>query len=102
MQGIWAWKGTGQPYTCRLRIFDVRLTYKRHTNNILAMKTLKSYRFDDQTVQLIEELKSDLRLENNSAVLRRAVTLLKIACETKANGGKLIFKDVDGERELVL
>lgn len=66
------------------------------------MKRLKSYRFDDQTIQLIKQLKSNLHLENNSAVLRRAVTLLKIAYEAKANGGRLILKDNAGERELVL
>ena len=66
------------------------------------MKKLKSYRFDDKTIGLIEELKGSLSLETNSSVLRRAIVLLKLADDTNKNGGIIICRDENGDRELIL
>lgn len=66
------------------------------------MKTLKSYRFDEPTINLIDDLKTRLRLENNSAVLRRSLTLLKVASDAADNGGSVIIRDSNGDREIVL
>lgn len=65
-------------------------------------KILKSYRFDENTINLIDELKESLHLENNSAVLRRALTLLKLAADTKEVGGSLILRDGECDKELIL
>lgn len=65
-------------------------------------KKLKSYRFDEHTLELIEELKESLHLENNSHVIRRAITLLKLASDTTGNGGQLILRKNNADRELIL
>ena len=66
------------------------------------MKQLRSYRFDEHSLALIEELKEGLKLENNSAVLRKAIALLKIATETTQEGGSIILRTPTGEKEIVL
>lgn len=65
-------------------------------------KTLKSYRFDEHTLQLIEELRVALHLSNNSDVLRRSLTLLKLAVDAQKNGGAISIKVGDVEREVIL
>lgn len=65
-------------------------------------KTLKSYRFDDNTLLLIEELRETLRLSNNSDVIRRALTLLKLASDAQLGGGAIILKTDSKEREILL
>lgn len=65
-------------------------------------KTLKSYRFDENTLQLIEELREALHLSNNSDVLRRSLTLLKLAVDNQQKGGAITLKNDTSEREIVL
>ena len=65
-------------------------------------KTLKTYRFDDHTLQLIEELKVSLHAGNNSEVIRRALTLLKLAVDNQKQGGAVSLKCGETEREVVL
>lgn len=65
-------------------------------------KTLKSYRFDDKTVELIDELREALHLSNNSDVLRRSLTLLKLAVDNQTAGGSIALKNDTTEREIVL
>lgn len=65
-------------------------------------KKLKSYRFDSDTIALIEQLKRSLHLENNSAVLRKAITLLNLANSVVEGGGKLVVRDDNGDREILL
>lgn len=64
----------------------------------MKSKKLVSYRFDDNTLELIEGIKIKLELENNSAVLRRAITLLKLASESE----KVILVQDGNEREVLL
>jgi len=88
---------------CIVHTNDIQLTYMSRIHQFSGMKkVLKSYRFDENTIVLIEELKASLRLENNSAVLRRAITLLNVAATTVDSGGKVIIRDDDGEREVLL
>jgi|GEM_PF-5615800 len=65
-------------------------------------KTLKSYRFDEKTVELIEELRESLHLSNNSDVLRRSLTLLKLAVDNQAAGGSIALKTQNSEKEIVI
>lgn len=65
-------------------------------------KVLRSYRLDEKTLQLIEELKDSLNLSNNSDVLRRAITLLKLASDNQNFGGSICLKSKDSEREIIL
>lgn len=65
-------------------------------------KTLKSYRFDENTLQLIDELREALHLSNNSDVLRRSLTLLKLAVDNQQKGGTITLKNDTSEREIVL
>ncbi len=61
-------------------------------------KRLVSYRMDENTLEVIESIKQKLELENNSAVLRRAITLLKLASESE----KVILVQDGNEREVLL
>jgi hypothetical protein len=65
-------------------------------------KQLRSYRFDDRSLALIEQLKQELNLDNNSAVLRKAITLLKMAADASKTGGSIVLRTSDGEKEIVL
>lgn len=63
---------------------------------------MKSYRFDDHTLDLIDTLRVQLNLSNNSEVLRRSITLLKLAVDNQAKGGAVVIKNADSEREILL
>lgn len=65
-------------------------------------KKLKSYRFDEKTINLIDELRESMGLENNSDVLRRSLALLKIANNAQIQDEKLIVKSKSGDREIIL
>ncbi len=65
-------------------------------------KTMKSYRFDEHTLDLIDALRVQLNLSNNSEVLRRSITLLKLAVDNQAKGGAVVIKNADSEREILL
>ena len=66
------------------------------------MKTLKSYRFDESTINLIEGLREDLHFSNNSDVLRRALTLLKIVVVNQKRGGSVVLKLEKSSKEIVI
>jgi hypothetical protein len=64
----------------------------------MKTKKLVSYRMDEHTLEVIESIKQKLELENNSAVLRRAIALLKLASESE----KVILIQDGNEREVLL
>ena len=65
-------------------------------------KTLKSYRFDQNTLDLIDNLRDSLHLSNNSDVIRRALTLLKLAIDNQEKGGSIALA-IDGQtKEIIL
>ena len=63
---------------------------------------LRSFRFDDKTMSLILSLKESLGLESNSMVIRRAITLLKLAADAKADGGSVVIRTPEGDKGLML
>ena len=65
-------------------------------------KILKSYRFDEHTLELIEGLREELHLSSSSDVLRRALTLLKLAVDNQSRGGSVVLKSELGDREVLL
>lgn len=65
-------------------------------------KVLKTYRFDENTLSLIDDLRDDLHFANNSDVIRRALTLLKLAVDNQKKGGAIVLKTESSEREIVL
>lgn len=62
-------------------------------------KKLKSYRFDDATIQSIDDLRVNLELDSNSAVIRKAIKLLKMAADSD---GILLFVEGGKERQVLL
>ncbi len=66
------------------------------------MKTLKSYRFDESTVALIERLRADLNYANSSDVLRRALTLLSLVNDNQKKGGSVVLKLEKSSKEIVI
>ena len=65
-------------------------------------KILKSYRFDEHTLDLIEELRISMHMSNNSDVLRRSLTLLKLAVDAQKSGGTVAIKVNGSEREVII
>lgn len=79
----------------------VHLTYML-SNRLVMSKTLKSYRFDQNTLDLIDDLRESLHLSNNSDVIRRALTLLKLAIDNQEKGGAIALA-IDGQtKEIIL
>lgn len=58
----------------------------------------KTFEFDEMSMKVIEEIKLKLNLEDNSDVLSRSITLLKIAADASENG----LTTVIGGREVLL
>lgn len=65
-------------------------------------KILRSYRFDEHTLNLIDEMRVALHLSNNSDVLRKSLTLLKLAVDNQNTGGTIVLKNASCEKEVVL
>jgi len=66
------------------------------------MKTLKSYRFDESTINLIEILRKDLHFSNSSDVLRRALMLLSLVNDNQKKGGSVVLKLEKSSKEIVI
>ena len=66
------------------------------------LKTTKTYRFDESTLAIIDELKASLNISNNSEVLRRAITLLKLASDNQLSGGSICLKNSNSMREILI
>lgn len=66
-------------------------------------KKLKSYRLDDKTIGVIENIRETIHAESNSEVLRRAITLMHIAATAAEHEEKLILRDKEGgEKEILI
>jgi hypothetical protein len=65
-------------------------------------KVLKSYRFDDSTIDLIQALKKDLGVSNSSDVLRKAVGLLDKVQKNQEQGGELLVTDGSGKSRSII
>lgn len=67
------------------------------------MKKMKSYRLDEKTVKLIDEISITLSLESNSEVIRRSIALLKIVADATSEGDDLILRKQGGrEKQLII
>jgi hypothetical protein len=69
--------------------------------------SLTTFKFDGQILATMNELKKSTNATSRAEVVRRAVTLLKLIQDAKANGEKIVVraKNAKGrsvERELIL
>lgn len=58
-----------------------------------------SFKFDEKTTQLIDELKEHSHASSRTEVLRKALYLLKLATEAQQEHKKLIIRGNDNEPE---
>lgn len=64
-----------------------------------------NFRFDEQTSDLLEQLKVDSGSASKSEVVRKALALLKIATDAKKHNERLVIQANDDhgkEREILL
>lgn len=63
-----------------------------------------SFKFDEKTTSLIDELKDSSHASSRTEVLRKALYLLKLATEAQKKNGRLIIKDGESglDREIVM
>jgi hypothetical protein len=85
---------------CKCNVYTIALPELNIANTM--SKVLKTYRFDENTLDLIDELRVDLHLSNNSDVIRRALTLLKLASDNQKKGGAIMLKTESADREIIL
>ena len=65
------------------------------------MKTLKSYRLDDRTIESIEDIKTQLHLDSDSETVRKAINFLKFCARAESKGSKVVIVDKDGNQKQV-
>lgn len=58
-----------------------------------------SFKFDERTTQLIDELKESSHASSRTEVLRKALYLLDLASKAQADNKRLIIKGEDNEPE---
>ena len=61
-----------------------------------------SYKFDKRTIKILEDLKHSLGLPNTPAVLKRAITLLKVAADAREKGQAIYIRKARGEYEEIV
>lgn len=59
-------------------------------------------RFDNKLTETVNDLREELNLETNGEVVRRAITLLKVAAAGVKRGERLYLIDVDSRKEILL
>lgn len=61
-----------------------------------------SFKFDEKTVAMLDELQNESNASSKTEVIRRALYLFKFCLNANKNGDHLILKDKGGEqREIV-
>lgn len=58
-----------------------------------------SFKFDEKTTQLIDELKESSHASSRTEVLRKALYLLKLASQAQQEHKRLVIKGAEGEPE---
>ncbi len=58
-----------------------------------------SFKFDENTTQLIDKLKKDSHASSRTEVLRKALYLLDLASQAQLENKHLVIKGNDGEPE---
>ena len=63
---------------------------------------MKNFNLDKNAVRVLENIRIQMGLKDDAEVLRRAITLLKIASDNDENGGKLYVEVHGVKKEIVL
>lgn len=66
------------------------------------MKTLKSFRLDEHTLQDIEHIKEVLDVKSSTDVIRKALALMAAVKKCENEGGSLVFVSDDGQEKAVI
>jgi len=67
------------------------------------MAGVTSFILDTKSREALEELRETLNASSNAEVIRRALTLLRLAAKTTSAAGHVILREQDGrEREVVM
>ncbi len=61
-----------------------------------------TFGFDKKTMATLDELKEELGASSKAEVIRKAITLLKLAQQTQSKGGHLTLEDADGNKSRLL
>jgi hypothetical protein len=67
-----------------------------------AMSRQMSFTVNDQTLKIIEELKSQFDLPSNAAVVRRAIALARLAAQSADENHVLTIVDKDQQVQKVV
>lgn len=60
-----------------------------------------TFSFGENVIKLIDELRKEIKARSRSAVLRTALTLLKLALDARRNGAELTIK-MDGKEQRII
>jgi hypothetical protein len=67
------------------------------------MADITSFALDRKSREALAELRDTLNASSNAEVIRRALTLLRLAARTASNDGHVILREKNGdEREVVM
>jgi Ribbon-helix-helix protein, copG family len=67
------------------------------------MADVTSFVLDQKSREALNELRDTLNASSNAEVIRRALTLLRMAARTTSEDGKVILREKSGaEREVVM
>ena len=61
-----------------------------------------TFGFDKKTMSTLDELKEELGASSKAEVLRKAITLLKLAQQVQSKGGHVTLEDADGTKSRLL
>ena len=61
-----------------------------------------SFKFDEKTTQLIDDIKNRSHSASRTEVMRKALYLLDLASRQQSENGHLIIRDKDGNEKEIL
>lgn len=61
-----------------------------------------SFKFDEKTTDLIDELKEKSHASSRTEVIRKALFLLKVASQAQENDTELVIKGKDNSEKVIL
>jgi len=64
---------------------------------------LVNFRFDPEAINELDGLQKTVKASSRAEVIRRALTLLKMATDVSDEGGRLYIEDAEGhQKEIVI
>ena len=66
------------------------------------MTTATSFKFNEFTLNKIDELKGKIGATSNTEVLRRAIDLYSIYIDHVSNGDKLLFRNKNNKESIII